>query len=104
MNAAMANLSHIVNHFSFGNPHPKAIARRIEELPDQFFSVDSTHPMDGYLYLAKKLHQSYHHYIKVVSTHLELGGRYRGKDAVLVYQMVQSSQVMQVSLPSHLLQ
>ena len=34
--------------------------------------------------------------MQVVSTHLELGGRYTGSDAVLMYQMVQSSQVMQV--------
>jgi hypothetical protein len=33
--------------------------------------------------------------VKVVTTQLELGLRYKGKDAVQVYQMVQSSQIMQ---------
>jgi hypothetical protein len=43
----------------------------------------------------KKLHQAFHHYIKVVSTQLELGMRYHGKDAIQAYQMVQTSQIMQ---------
>ena len=32
----------------------------------------------------------------MVSTHIEVGAKYKGKDAILAYQVVQSSQVMQV--------
>lgn len=49
--------------------------------------------MNENAYLNTKLHQAFHHYIKVVSTNVDLGGR----DSVLAYQMVQSSQVMQVN-------
>ena len=33
--------------------------------------------------------------VQVVATHIEVGMRHRGKDAVQVYQMVQTSQIMQ---------
>ena len=65
MNPAMANLSHVVNHFSFGPVLSKAAARRIDDIPNQFFSLESTKPMDNILFVSEKLHQAYHHYIKV---------------------------------------
>jgi len=91
----MANVSHVVNHLSFGIPLKANLARRTDEIEPEFFDLSSTAVMDGKVYTNKKLHQAFHHYVKVVTTQLELGLRYKGKDAVQVYQMVQSSQIMQ---------
>ena len=40
---------------------------------------------------------------QVVSTLLEVYSRYTGKDPILVYQMVQASQIMQVSEGNNIL-
>jgi len=50
--------------------------------------------MDGNVYATSALHQAHHHYMKVVTTMLEIG-RNRGKNSILAYQIVQSSQMMQ---------
>ena len=39
--------------------------RKVLEVPEQYFNPASTHPMDGNVYVNEKLHQAYHHYIKV---------------------------------------
>ena len=96
LNPAMANLSHFVSELSFGNPLTKGMQHRLETLPKEYFDMSTVEPINGVAYVNKQLHQAYHHYIKVVSTHIEAGARYSGKDAILVYQMVQSSQIMQV--------
>jgi len=95
LNPKMANISHIVNHLSFGQMLSSNQLRKLKSIPEEYFSLESTEPFDGNVYVTKELHQAHHHYIKVVSTHLDLGGRYKGKNAILAYQMVQSSQVMQ---------
>lgn len=95
LNPAMANTSHVVNHLSFGNALSRNAQKRVDEVSENFFDSKSTHPMDDYEYSTSKFHSSFHHYIKVVSTHLELGSRYMGDNAILAYQMVQSSQMMQ---------
>lgn len=95
MNPAMANLSHTVNHLSFGPVLSKYVQRRLTEIPDQYFHIDSTMPMNGNVYMNQKLHQAFHHHIKVVATQFEVGSRYRGKDALLAYQMVEAAQIMQ---------
>ena len=94
LNPAMANTSHLVHHLSFGDSLSRNAQRRVDEIPDSFFSSVSTHPIDDYEFTTNKFHQSFHHYIKVVSTQLELGSRYMGENAILAYQMVQSSQIM----------
>jgi protein disulfide-isomerase-like protein len=94
LNPAGSNMSHIVHQLSFGPTLSRNALRRIEEVSDEYFNMDSTHPMDDKMYINQQLHTSYHHYIKVVSTHLEVGARYTGKDAILAYQMVESSQLM----------
>ena len=94
LNPAMANTSHLVHHLSFGDSLSRNAQRRVEEIPNQFFNSINTHPIDDYEFTTNKFHQSFHHYIKVVSTQLELGSRYMGENAILAYQMVQSSQIM----------
>jgi len=94
LNPAGSNMSHVVHQLSFGPTLSRNALRRVEEVPDTFFSMASTKPMDDKKYINTQLHSSYHHYIKVVSTHLEVGARFTGKDAILAYQMVESSQLM----------
>lgn len=94
LNPVMSNISHVVNHLSFGPALSRAQTRRVDELPKEFFDIESTRPFDDNEYTIKKLHTAYHHYIKVVGTRMEIGARYTGKDAILAYQVVQNSQLM----------
>jgi thiol-disulfide isomerase/thioredoxin len=98
LNPAMANTSHVVNHLSFGPVLPKRTIKKIDSMSKELFDIKSTHMMDGDVYLNNKKHQAFHHYIKVISTSLQPSLAYTGRDAILAYQMVQSSQVMQVGL------
>jgi hypothetical protein len=34
-------------------------------IPEEYFKVENTRPMDNRYYLVPKLHQAFHHYIKV---------------------------------------
>lgn len=90
LNAAMTNLTHIVNHLSFGEPmdqqsrRTKRILKKVPEEHRQF------NPMDGEIYYTRENHQAYHHYIKVVSTHLAMGG----SNTMLAYQFLEQSQIV----------
>eukprot|EP01042_Synura_sphagnicola_P001410 gene1410-1606_t len=95
LNPVTANVSHVVNHLSFGPVLTTAMSEKVVEVPSQFFDPKATHPMDSNVYVNNKLHQAYHHYIKVVSTSMELGRKYQGRNSILAYQLVQSSQIMQ---------
>ena len=61
----MANLSHVVNSLTFGPPIERKMERRLKLIPEEYFKVENTRPMDGRHYLDPKLHQAFHHYIKV---------------------------------------
>ena len=92
LNAAMTNLSHVVNHLSFGeewsdkNRRNKRILKQVPDEHRQFA------PMDGKTYLTKSFHQAYHHYIKVVSTHLNMGKSESSQ--MMAYQFLEQSQVV----------
>jgi len=104
LNAAMTNLSHRVNHLSFGEPilesHRKE-KRILKQVPEQYKQF---YPLDGQAFVTKEYHQAYHHYIKVVSTQMDMSGR--GKDdsggaankdehtTMSTYQFLQQSQVV----------
>lgn len=91
LNAAMTNLTHIVNHLSFGeaglsnNRRAQRTLSRVPEEHQQF------RPMDGLMFYTKDFHQAYHHYIKVVSTHIRMGYEYSWMTA---YQFLEQSQVV----------
>ena len=93
MNPKMSNLSHTVHHLSFGPVLSKRAGRYLSGIKREIFDMDSTHPMDGAVYISRQSHEAFHHYINIVSTSLEVG-RYRGSNEILAYQMVQSSQIM----------
>jgi hypothetical protein len=48
-------------------------------------------PMDGNVYTTFNLHESYHHYLKVITTKAE--GLYVGRTALRAYQIIPSSQL-----------
>jgi len=68
INPPMANLSHVVNSLTFGPPIERKMERRISLIPEEYFKVQNTRPMDNRFYSNVKLHQAFHHYIKVCMT------------------------------------
>lgn len=92
LNAAMTNLSHIVNHLSFGEPIDQDTRKSRRILKQVPASHQQFAPMDGQLYLTTDYHQAYHHYIKVVSTHLNMGSS--SSNSMVTYQFLEQSQVV----------
>jgi len=88
---AMTNVSHIVNSLSIGHPASQRNFKYTplntngtinSVIPNEVRSKLS--PMDGNVYTTEHLHESYHHYLKVVTT--------RSKDANL-YQILPNTQL-----------
>lgn len=92
LNAAMTNVSHIVNHLSFGEPmdekdrKTRRILKQVDDVHKQF------NPMDGSAFINEKFHSAFHHYIKVVSTHLNMGESTANK--LISYQFLEQSQIV----------
>ena len=69
--AHMTNVSHIVNHFSFGDLEDQ------RHVTDSWFNSPvpqlqkSLHPLDGHAYTLEELHQAFHHHLQVVTTEIE---------------------------------
>jgi len=92
LNSAMTNLTHIVNHMSFGEPmdrQSRRTKRVLKQVPEEHKQFN---PMDGDLYLTRDFHQAYHHYIKVVSTHLNMGSS--KSNQLTTYQFLEQSQIV----------
>jgi len=85
LNPRMTNLSHAINHMSFRRLDSAKHRGgwfddpRYAAVPPNYDS--NTRPFDGNLYVTYELHQSYHHYIKLISTN------------DYYYQVVQNSQL-----------
>ena len=97
MNPAMANLTHIVHKLYFGNTMTNRVQRIVDKMPDSLFDAKANlTPLDGRSFGTDALHKAYHHYLKVVSTHFSRDSRsgYNSAAAPMVYQMLESSQVM----------
>jgi len=89
---SMTNLSHVVHKLSFGAPITDRLLARLKSVPEAY---DNTHVLDGKEYVNDALHQAFHHHISVVPTRYQLGRRYRGKDTLIGYQMIEASQIFQ---------
>lgn len=91
LNAAMTNLSHRVNHLSFGqmgkNPS-RPVTRALKQVPD---SLKQFTPLDNQMYQTTQVHTAWHHYIKVVSTHIKTGS----SKLPTLYQFLEQSQIVQ---------
>eukprot|EP00521_Asterionellopsis_glacialis_P007318 CAMPEP_0195282160 /NCGR_PEP_ID=MMETSP0707-20130614/1159_1 /TAXON_ID=33640 /ORGANISM="Asterionellopsis glacialis, Strain CCMP134" /LENGTH=481 /DNA_ID=CAMNT_0040341113 /DNA_START=58 /DNA_END=1503 /DNA_ORIENTATION=- len=90
LNAAMTNLTHVVNHLSFGEPlsSDRKTRRILKQVPEEHQQFS---PMDGQMYHTGDFHQAYHHYIKVVSTHLNMGA---SSNSMMSYQFLEQSQIV----------
>jgi hypothetical protein len=66
----MTNLSHVVHHFSFGDPKDQEyVANSWSNSPPKL--QKSLHPLDGHGYVTNELHQAYHHHLQVVTTEID---------------------------------
>eukprot|EP00980_Cylindrotheca_fusiformis_P025148 scaffold13207_cov143-Cylindrotheca_fusiformis.AAC.1 len=92
LNSAMTNLTHVVNHLSFGEPvdrQSRRTKRILKQVPEEHRQFS---PMDGSSYVTKDFHQAFHHYIKVVSTHLNMGSS--SSNQMVTYQFLEQSQIV----------
>mmetsp|Transcript_6781 Transcript_6781/g.8787 ORF Transcript_6781/g.8787 Transcript_6781/m.8787 type:complete len:523 (+) Transcript_6781:194-1762(+) len=90
MNPHMANMSHEIHSLSVGEPLAITwVNKGTFVAPDEVKRKIS--PMDGNVYVTSELHEAFHHYLKVVTTHLE--GLNEGKKTIKNYQIIQSSQL-----------
>jgi len=94
LNAAMTNLSHVVHHLSFGEPlmtgkNSRGVQRILKQVPEEHQQFA---PMDDHFYVTKDYHQAFHHYIKVVSTHMNMGKSKKKK--LTAYQFLEQSQIV----------
>lgn len=99
LNPVMSNLSHVVNHLSFGRTLLKNEQKRVNAIPEAYYSPTASNPMDDKPYVNEGLHQAFHHFLKVVSTTIEFGATHTKRSAkdIVTYQMVESSQLMEFS-------
>ena len=81
----MTNVSHQVNSLSIGSPYTARLMSQMTDIPEEVTSKAT--PMNGNVYTTQKLHESYHHYLKVVSTGVP------GLDSQKAYQIIPSSQL-----------
>jgi len=92
INSAMANLSHVVSHLSFGEPldqQSRRTKRILKQVPEEHRQFN---PMDDSVYSTTEFHKAYHHYIKVVSTHLNMGSSEANQ--MMTYQFLEQSQIV----------
>jgi len=91
----VTNVSHEVHHLSFGMPRPADFAKKnAGEVPPHF--VESTQAMNGNVYVTKNLHEAHHHYLKVITTNVDVPqaySRYNNKQFTAAYQILPSSQL-----------
>jgi len=101
--AHMTNVSHIINHLSFGKPFSKYFIKEgLKNTPDGF--LESTRPFDQNVYVTHKEHEAHHHYLKVITTDFDAEklarkkysqnkGFYKPPELNRAYQILQSSQL-----------
>mmetsp|Transcript_52832 Transcript_52832/g.158147 ORF Transcript_52832/g.158147 Transcript_52832/m.158147 type:complete len:357 (+) Transcript_52832:982-2052(+) len=75
--AHMTNVSHEVHELSFGDPGIMRAIERAETNNKEGYPVvppgtlEATHPMNGNVYITRNVHEAHHHYLKVITTHLD---------------------------------
>eukprot|EP00535_Pseudo-nitzschia_heimii_P011112 CAMPEP_0197194592 /NCGR_PEP_ID=MMETSP1423-20130617/29533_1 /TAXON_ID=476441 /ORGANISM="Pseudo-nitzschia heimii, Strain UNC1101" /LENGTH=519 /DNA_ID=CAMNT_0042648041 /DNA_START=215 /DNA_END=1774 /DNA_ORIENTATION=+ len=88
--AEMTNVSHMVNELYIGDPTAMHwIKGKRSKVPAEVESIIM--PLNGNIYPTMELHESYHHYIKLVATKIE--GMKIGKRDLVTYQMLANSQL-----------
>lgn len=90
LNAVSTNLSHVVNHLSFGPLYQDEVLTRLEKFSSEFYVSNS---LDGRMFVLDEYHKAHHHYVKVVGTLYEVPQRW-GKEDMFTYQMLPETSVM----------
>lgn len=85
------NLSHVVNSLEVGNPMPRNVERKVKAVTPEEFRMND--PLKGSVYVNYKIHQAYHHHLKVVPTDVEISGKWRGMSEVRTYNILSESQI-----------
>lgn len=80
----MTNLSHVVNHLSFGPLYDSQVLSRLERFSSEFYVSNA---LDGRDFVLEEPHKAHHHYLKVVGTLYEVPMRW-GRADMLTYQML----------------
>jgi len=83
VNPSMTNVSHTVNHLSFGTKSEKEWAER-QRIPKEM--IQHINPLDGKSFVVDRFHEAPQHYLKVVST------RVQGEQTAF-YQMTHSDRI-----------
>ncbi len=101
--AHLTNVSHIINHLSFGKPFSSYFIKNgMKNTPPGF--LESTRPFDGNVYVTHNEHEAHHHYLKVITTDFEPEKTKKSperkkkyllkeQDHQRAYQVLQSSQL-----------
>ena len=98
LHSAMTNLTHRVNHLSFG-PKDGPPGHLLHNLPF-FYTLPekyrrSMNPMKDRFYPTYAFHQAFHHHMKIVSTHLDsLGPTFVARENKVIYQILEQSQLV----------
>jgi len=68
VNPSLTNVSHRINHLSFGDVDAKRWAER-QKIPQDM--IAHIQPLDGKVFTVDRFHEAPQHYLKVVSTHVQ---------------------------------
>ena len=86
----MTNLSHVVNHFSFGSSQDQKYASD-SSIKSSHRLQTSLHPLDERMYITTELHQAYHHHLQVITTEIEEVRRWTNENIARVYRIKATS-------------
>lgn len=91
VNPAITNVSHAVNHFSFGDRNAQLVAQKAK-LPKEMISHIA--PLDGKKFVVERFHEAPQHYLKVVSTKVQ-----NSKETF--YQLTHTDRVRKLKRENH---
>lgn len=92
--AHMTNLSHVVNHFSFGDlEYQRFVSKSWSNSPPRL--EKSLHPLDGNAYLNEELHHAFHHHLQVITTEIN-------ESAIKKFARATIARVYRMKATSHL--
>jgi len=91
----LTNVSHQVNSLTIGDPYTTRVVSELAGTKGIPVDVSKKlSPMNGNVYTTQNLHESYHHYLKVVSTRVpEKITHVNRLDGAKAYQIIPSSQL-----------
>lgn len=98
LHSAMTNLTHRVNHLSFG-PKDGPPGHLLHNIPT-FYAIPEKYrryinPLKDRFYPTYAFHQAFHHHMKIISTHIDsLGPSLLTRSNKVIYQILEQSQLV----------